>query len=79
MCQMPAALGHRFEIVSLPALAVPARPLLAQPLPTHRVLDLGRTGEPAIATACPRARRSVAPRAGSPTTRPRPAGRRRPC
>jgi nucleoside-diphosphate-sugar epimerase len=37
------ALGHRFEIVSMPsALAVPARPLLAQPLPTHRVLDLGR-------------------------------------
>ena len=37
------ALGHDFEIVSLPFdLAVPARPLLAQPLPTHRVLDLSR-------------------------------------
>ncbi len=37
------ALGHEFEIVSLPfELAVPARPLLAQPLPTHRVLDLCR-------------------------------------
>jgi len=37
------ALGHRFEIVSLPwELAVPARPLLAQPAPTHRVLDLGK-------------------------------------
>ena len=31
------------EIVSMPyELAVPARPLLAQPLPTHRVLDLTR-------------------------------------
>ena len=38
-----AALGHRFEIVSMPYdLAIPARPLLAQPLPTHRVLDLSR-------------------------------------
>jgi len=37
------ALNHTFEIVSLPfELAVPARPLLAQPLPTHRVLDLSR-------------------------------------
>jgi nucleoside-diphosphate-sugar epimerase len=37
------ALGHRFEIVSMPwPLAVPARPLLAQPLPTHRVFDLGK-------------------------------------
>jgi len=36
-----AELGHRFEIVSMPyGLAVPARPLLMQPLPTHRVLDL---------------------------------------
>lgn len=36
-------LGHEFEIVSMPYdLAVPARPLLAQPLPTHRVLDLTR-------------------------------------
>jgi nucleoside-diphosphate-sugar epimerase len=38
-----AALDHQFEIVSMPYdLAVPARPLLAQPLPTHRVLDLTR-------------------------------------
>ncbi|HEX7096015.1 MAG TPA: hypothetical protein VF183_09025 [Acidimicrobiales bacterium] len=38
-----AALGHQFEIVSMPyEIAVPARPLLAQPLPTHRVLDLTR-------------------------------------
>lgn len=38
-----AALGHTIEIVSMPyELAVPARPLLAQPLPTHRVLDLTR-------------------------------------
>ena len=37
------ALNHHFEIVSMPYdLAVPARPLLAQPLPTHRVLDLSR-------------------------------------
>lgn len=37
------ALGHRFEIVSMPwELAVPARPLLAQPSPTHRVLDLAK-------------------------------------
>jgi nucleoside-diphosphate-sugar epimerase len=36
-----AALGHELEIVSMPYdLALPARPLLAQPLPTHRVLDL---------------------------------------
>ncbi len=36
------ALGHEFEVVSMPyELATPARPLLAQPLPTHRVLDLG--------------------------------------
>jgi hypothetical protein len=38
-----AALGHELDIVSMPYdLAVPARPLLGQPLPTHRVLDLGR-------------------------------------
>ncbi len=37
------ALDHRFEIVSMPyELALPARPLIAQPLPTHRVLDLTR-------------------------------------
>ena len=38
-----ATLEHEWEIVSMPYdLAVPARPLLAQPLPTHRVLDLAR-------------------------------------
>ncbi len=37
------ALGHRWEIVSMPwAVAIPARPLVMQPLPTHRVYDLGR-------------------------------------
>jgi nucleoside-diphosphate-sugar epimerase len=37
------ALGAELEIVSMPYdLAVPARPLQAQPLPTHRVLDLTR-------------------------------------
>jgi nucleoside-diphosphate-sugar epimerase len=38
-----AALDHELEIVSMPwDLALPARPLLAQPWPTHRVLDLTR-------------------------------------
>ena len=38
-----AALGAEMEQVSMPyELAVPARPLMAQPLPTHRVLDLTR-------------------------------------
>ena len=37
------ALGAELEIVSMPYdLAVPAWPLLTQPLPTHRVLDLSR-------------------------------------
>src|SRR5262249_31929705 len=37
------ALEHPLEIVSMPAdIAVPARPLLAQPSPGHRVLDLTR-------------------------------------
>ena len=37
------ALGARLDIVSMPyELATPARPLLAQPSPTHRVLDLAR-------------------------------------
>ncbi len=41
-----AALGATLEIVSMPYdLAVPARPLLTQPLPTHRVLDLTRLHE----------------------------------
>ncbi len=38
-----AELGHEMEIVSMPFdLATPARPMLAQPANTHRVLDLGR-------------------------------------
>lgn len=38
-----AALGHTFQIVSMPyELAIPARPLLMQPSPAHRVLDLSR-------------------------------------
>lgn len=38
-----AALDHTFEIVSMPHdLAVPARPLVMQPAPGHRVLDLTR-------------------------------------
>jgi nucleoside-diphosphate-sugar epimerase len=38
-----AALDHSFELVSMPYdLAVPARPLLMQPSPNHRVLDLTR-------------------------------------
>jgi nucleoside-diphosphate-sugar epimerase len=38
-----AALDHPLEIVSMPyEVATPARPLLTQPLPTHRVLDLTR-------------------------------------
>lgn len=37
------ALDHSWEIVSMPwSLATPARPLIGQPLPTHRVYDLGR-------------------------------------
>jgi nucleoside-diphosphate-sugar epimerase len=37
------ALGRELELVSLPYdLAKPAWPLLAQPLPTHRVLDLSK-------------------------------------
>ncbi len=36
-------LGHEMEIVSMPfELAAPARPMLAQPSTTHRVLDLRR-------------------------------------
>ena len=38
-----AALSHQLEIVSMPYdIALPARPLLAQPSPAHRVLDLTR-------------------------------------
>lgn len=38
-----AALEHPLEIVSMPyEIAIPARPLLTQPLPRHRVLDLTR-------------------------------------
>lgn len=37
------ALGADLDLVSLPHdLALPARPMLTQPLPTHRVLDLTR-------------------------------------
>ena len=40
------SLGHRFEIVSMPwELALPARPLLAQPSPSHRVFDLSKLRE----------------------------------
>ena len=36
-----AALGKEIELVSMPnSLALPARPLLAQPWSTHRVMDL---------------------------------------
>ncbi|MDA1077212.1 MAG: NAD-dependent epimerase/dehydratase family protein [Proteobacteria bacterium] len=38
-----AALDHEWEIVSMPyVLAVPARPMIAQPWSTHRVFDLTR-------------------------------------
>ena len=38
-----AALDHPLEIVSMPyGVAIPARPLLTQPVPTHRVLDTTR-------------------------------------
>lgn len=41
-----AALAHPLEIVSMPwAVAVPARPLIMQPLPTHRVLDISKARE----------------------------------
>ena len=37
------SLGADLEIVSMPYdLAIPAHPMMAQPLPTHRVLDLAR-------------------------------------
>jgi nucleoside-diphosphate-sugar epimerase len=37
------ALGADLEVVSMPYdLAIPAHPLMTQPLPTHRVLDLAR-------------------------------------
>jgi len=37
------ALDHTWEVVSMPwALAIPARPLVMVPLPTHRVLDIGK-------------------------------------
>ena len=37
------ALGHRWEIISMPwSLATPARPLVMQPLTTHRVVDIGK-------------------------------------
>ncbi|MDY7032771.1 MAG: NAD-dependent epimerase/dehydratase family protein, partial [Thermodesulfobacteriota bacterium] len=38
-----SALNHEWEIVSMPwELAVPARPLMMQPLPTHRVLSISK-------------------------------------
>ena len=38
-----AGLGHDWEIVNMPwELATPARPLITQPLPTHRVLDVSK-------------------------------------
>lgn len=38
-----AELGHTLELVSMPFdLAAPAWPMIGQPLPTHRVLDLSR-------------------------------------
>ncbi len=41
-----SALRHPLEIVSMPwAIAVPARPLMMQPLPTHRVLDISKARE----------------------------------
>ena len=37
------ALGHKWKIVSMPwHLAVPARPLMMQPLPTHRFLSIAK-------------------------------------
>jgi nucleoside-diphosphate-sugar epimerase len=37
------ALGHEWEVVSMPwEIATPARPLVAQPWTTHRVVSLGR-------------------------------------
>ena len=36
-----SAMNHKWEIVSMPwKIAVPARPLMMQPLPTHRVLSI---------------------------------------
>jgi nucleoside-diphosphate-sugar epimerase len=40
------ALDHDLELVSMPYdIALPARPLVMQPLPTHRVLDISRLRE----------------------------------
>jgi len=37
------ALGHRFDIVSMPwEIAWPARPLVAQPWTTHRIVSIGK-------------------------------------
>lgn len=37
------ALGHELEIISMPwEMAIPSRPLLAQPWTTHRMLDLSK-------------------------------------
>lgn len=44
VCELIATgLGHEWEIVNMPwELATPARPLITQPLPTHRVLDISK-------------------------------------
>ncbi len=40
------ALAHQWEIVSMPwHLAIPARPLMMQPLPTHRFLSIAKIQE----------------------------------
>jgi nucleoside-diphosphate-sugar epimerase len=43
-CELIAAgLDHEWEIINMPwELAVPARPLITQPLPTHRVMDVSK-------------------------------------
>jgi nucleoside-diphosphate-sugar epimerase len=43
LCARALGVESELEVVAMPYdLAVPAWPLLAQPLPTHRLLDLGR-------------------------------------
>ena len=73
-----AALDHEFEIVSMPYdLAVPARPLLAQPLPDPpRARPHPGAQRPRLPRRRPRAGgASPAPPAGSPSTRSRAAPR----
>ena len=76
------ALGAELEIVSMPYdLAVPAWPLLTQPLPTHRVLDLSRLhhrlGHHDVESGPGRPCRR--PHAGWPSTLPSPGAWRRRC